>query len=388
MNDSHQHTEQQQQTIIQQLQGQLQSEKRLAQLFHSAPEQAIDTLLQKLPDAQPQEHNSDVMDVGIKVEGLLDYAYSRGVHHFVQQLDNDMLTRVFADLSSAENGGKQKKWPEGKKISRDSLLDVFELFGFDMLRDLKLKTLRQLVKMLQFDTDAQSVLEYALDIADEILLNGAREVMQELTLDQLKSFCRILGYRISGSKVELMDRLLNMAFPGILDEEEQKSLLRRAPQDVKRSKKESKAKREKVSESDVESAKEGPSSKKQKTESEEKIELKPKLLTKEQAQEIRPPIAKGITKFDLTQFYWQDEIQAYCREHGINAAGNKRAQIQRVLDYLDNPENKGYKKKGGRGRGRRKATVETTTTNTATTASQGDKEQEGQDAPKEDIGST
>lgn len=361
-------TEQEQQ-IVQQLQGQLQSEKRLAQLFCSAPKQTIDTLLQKLPDARPQEQNSEVASIGARVEGLIDYAYSRGVHHFVQLLDNDMLARIFAELSSSSEVDGQRKWEKGEKFSRDALFDVFEQFGFDMLRGLKLGTLRQLVKMLQFDTDAQSVLEYALDIADEILLNGTRDIIQELTVDQLKSFCHFVGFKISGGKVELMDRLLDVAFPGILDEEERRSLLREAPQASQDSS--NGHDRKNIGRGGKrESEQASPSPKRQKTTSAKKPAKK--LLTKEQAQEIRPPIAKGITKFDLTQFYWQDEILAYCKEHGINAAGNKKDQIQRVLNYLDNPENKGYKRKGGRGRGRSKS-------------SQSDKEQKNQGISKEDI---
>lgn len=344
------------------------SERRLARLLRKAPEQIMTTLAEKIHQVLVPSlgEGEDLLSSGNRedrVEGMLDYIYSNGVNQFVGRVSDKLLSQLLGDLVTAwqrptGNNGDAKN-DTNKRVyrpetidtvtnlvqssghgnvdaKRNALLDVIEDAGLDILRDISIETLKACVKLLQFDTDAELLDEFATDVADEILLIGAREMMHQLTLDQLKEYCRVCNYKVSGAKADLMDRLLDGVFPGILDENE-KEEVRAQSTPTKRAQKESK-KATSATSSTKSSKKAAPP--------------KQRMLTREEAENIRPPIAIGITKFDLEQFYWQDEILAFCRENGINTSGNKRDQIQRILRYLENPEDKGYKK-GRRGRGRR-----------------------------------
>lgn len=50
---------------------------------------------------------------------------------------------------------------------------------------------------------------------------------------------------------------------------------------------------------------------------------------------MRPQLTKDITIQDFKNFYWlKEELQLFCREHGISASGSKIEIAERIEVFL------------------------------------------------------
>jgi len=70
----------------------------------------------------------------------------------------------------------------------------------------------------------------------------------------------------------------------------------------------------------------------------------------EKPSKDKPKIKKGISKVDLRQHYYRDELVAYCKENDLPTSGHVTEVINRIMDHLDGKPVKakpaGKKRKG------------------------------------------
>jgi hypothetical protein len=70
----------------------------------------------------------------------------------------------------------------------------------------------------------------------------------------------------------------------------------------------------------------------------------PKIKSLRDLISIRKPIEKGITFFQLSA-YLNFELKEFCVKNNIKTSGNKRELLKRIINFLDDPEDKGFSKK-------------------------------------------
>jgi hypothetical protein len=239
------------------------------------------------------------------VKAIVDHCYQRGVEKFVSSVLNvDIMKTALQEAGETVSNN-----------SRDAVLKQFndsigtgegglEVF----LTKLNQPTLEEFVKLLDFETDATTKDQFSYDIADEVLLLGTRVLIEKASAATLKDALKTIGKKVSGKKAELEDRLLNEAFPGIIEENEEK---------------------------DSETPKKSKSATPKQS---------PALKNAEIIQN-RKPLEKGITYDEVFQGYWADELKDFCRKNGLRATSNKKDLIKRILNWFENPEEKGFPEK-------------------------------------------
>ena len=255
---------------------------------------------------------------------LIDWAYEHGIKKFFEQIEAKQLYKAME-----EAGVKSITETDTKDTLCEKFLDAVEQDtngpeGF--LSKMSVKTLKAFVSILDFETDAEDQKQYSEDIADELLLNGTRLLLKPLDKNQLSKTATKLGlkHRETASRNAIEDLVLNQVFDGIVCEEPEK--------------KEKKEKKEKTE-------KKKPNTRKSKTEKETSEKSEGKISREERDREIRenrPPLEKGITKDEIFQNYWANEIKDFCKENGIKTQGSKMDLIRRIVEFLDDPEKKGF----------------------------------------------
>jgi hypothetical protein len=260
------------------------------------------------------------------IDSLIDWAYEKGIIIFVQKIDLDALKKALG-----EAGVTVKSSVNSKEKVQEVLLDAVSADsdgpeGF--LNKMELKTLKSFVDVLDFETDAKTKKQFADDIADEILLNGTRELFDNVKLNDIKEAAKLLGLKATGKRSQILDRILNEPFPGILQEDDEET------ETKKSSSKKGKSSKSGSSSSATKEKKAKPESKLSRDELNEHIKA------------TRMPIEKGITKDDLYQLYWDVELKQFCVDNQLKKTGNKQEIIKRILAYLDDPNNKGFSKRG------------------------------------------
>jgi hypothetical protein len=236
---------------------------------------------------------------------LIDWCYETGIVKFINDVDVEKLKESMKEAHVAVDKSASKN-----KL-REQFLDAVSsdergLEGF--LGKMQLDTLKYFVKLLDFETDASTKKQFADDIADEILLNGVQELFESMKLPDLKEAAKLIGVNSSGSKPMLLDRILNEAFPGILLDDVE----------TKGKKKQTRTREE---------------WKKIRQEANEKIRAN------------RPELKKGITKDEIFQNYWDQELKDFCVKHNLKKSGNKNELIKRILAYLEDPTQTGFKER-------------------------------------------
>jgi hypothetical protein len=239
------------------------------------------------------------------IDSLIDWCYETGIVKFINDVDVEKLKESMKEAHVAVDKSASKN-----KL-REQFLDAVSsdergLEGF--LGKMQLDTLKYFVKLLDFETDASTKKQFADDIADEILLNGVQELFESMKLPDLKEAAKLIGVNSSGSKPMLLDRILNEAFPGILLDDVE----------AKGKKKQTRTREE---------------WKKIRQEANEKIRAN------------RPELKKGITRDEIFQNYWDQELKDFCVKHNLKKSGNKNELIKRILAYLEDPTQTGFKER-------------------------------------------
>jgi len=66
----------------------------------------------------------------------------------------------------------------------------------------------------------------------------------------------------------------------------------------------------------------------------------------------KPEIKKGITKVDLQQHFYREELITYCKDNNLVTSGNKRQLIDRIINHFDGKALAGKKRKASPSKGR------------------------------------
>jgi hypothetical protein len=274
--------------------------EQLAELMKKLSLPTLNTLVEGREVSVEQGANkTDIID------SLIDWCYETGIVKFINDVDVEKLKESMKEAHVAVDKSASKN-----KL-REQFLDAVSsdergLEGF--LGKMQLDTLKYFVKLLDFETDASTKKQFADDIADEILLNGVQELFESMKLPDLKEAAKLIGVNSSGSKPMLLDRILNEAFPGILLDDVE----------AKGKKKQTRTREE---------------WKKIRQEANEKIRAN------------RPELKKGITRDEIFQNYWDQELKDFCVKHNLKKSGNKNELIKRILAYLEDPTQTGFKER-------------------------------------------
>lgn len=222
------------------------------------------------------------------IDEIVDISFDRGVKEFVLLLSIDQLKLIFQDIEMKLHSNIKKN------EIRELFFSKIEEEGLEiLLKKLNKTTLEEFIKVLKFQTDATNVNELADDINDEIYYNGARFILNNLSMNELKEILKNLNIsNKSNDKNILIDKILSLEFPGVFTHEEEKE--------------KKKKKLEKLSTNEK----------------------------RKQLEKIRPKIEKGITRDELQQYYWSDEIKSYCKENGIKV-DTKKEMIKKIIKLLD-----------------------------------------------------
>jgi len=216
--------------------------------------------------------------------------------------------------------------------------------------------------------------EIKKSIADEVLLLGSEAFFNDLNVTSLKQVCAEYSLRTTGSKTELVERLMVKIFElEPLEEQEEKENHVNHPRKKKEQKKASdeqiaktKERKESPIKKNVKKKEEKKEDKKEKTpeKKEDKKESK-KRKAEEKSKEERPAkkekketkpslssIHKGTTAFDLHNTHNLTDLQKYCKSHSLAATGSKKDVIKRILEFVDPKHETPHVPIGGIYRGR------------------------------------
>jgi len=164
--------------------------------------------------------------------------------------------------------------------------------------------------------------EMMKQIADEVMLTGMESFLHKLTAPLLKSHCSEMSISQSGTKKELIERLMVHIFE-------------LEPLDNEKTKKTKKTK--------------GKSSKKEKSKNDNKDRKNENGKKEKQKQGttrekfVAPPletirVGKYDTHVTLYDNFNLPDLVAFCKQNGIKASGKKKEVIKRILSYLHTGE--------------------------------------------------
>lgn len=216
---------------------------------------------------------------------------TKGEQNFITALEQnkETLKRLLEEYGcEIKSNGKTALKAELKKIIEDKSIN-------SLISKAKAETLRSVCTALEFETeDDVPKNELVDDINEEVIISGARAILNKLKSTEIKELCKTLEVRHTATKTKSIDIMLHEAFPALEVEEE-------------------KAEKGKASE-----------------------ELKAN----------RKPIESGITADDLLQQYFIDELRQYCKDNGLTVGGKKSLIIKRIMSFLAGDRTttvKGYK---------------------------------------------
>eukprot|EP00761_Pharyngomonas_kirbyi_P013533 gb/GECH01013562.1/.p1 GENE.gb/GECH01013562.1/~~gb/GECH01013562.1/.p1 ORF type:complete len:333 (+),score=89.89 gb/GECH01013562.1/:1-999(+) len=226
------------------------------------------------------------------VDKIIDYSYNKGIKDLVEIMEKDVMK-----TSLKEYGNKDI--PNNKSKLTKDMFAAIEKKGLEaFLKKLTKKTLGIYAKILAFEEEDNNNLKVMRQaVMEETILVGARSFMEGYVAKSLKEMCKHLSLKQSGKKDLLIDRLLNVAFPGLTDESE-----------------------------------EGGS---EEEETKEEEEVQPAKMSRKEIERIRPELKKGIAYDDIFQYYWVDELRNFCKKEGVVSSGKKHVLIKRVIAYLE-----------------------------------------------------
>jgi len=198
-------------------------------------------------------------------------------------------------------------------------------------------------------------------IADEVMLTGMESFLNKLTSAILKSHCTEMTLPSTGSKNQLVEKLMVHIFElEPLEEEKSKSKKdKKKPAEKskgKESKKETKKETKKDTKKETKASqkksptksptkkvetKASPSKKRKREEKPAKVADKKAKVAKPAREKFVAPPLTTITKgkfdnfTDLYDNFNLPDLQKYCKENSLKVSGKKKDTIKRIISYLD-----------------------------------------------------
>jgi len=172
-------------------------------------------------------------------------------------------------------------------------------------------------------------------IADEVMLTGMESFLNKLNLPVLKSHCMEMELLASGTKIQLVERLMVHIFELEPLEDEKKKEKSTSPDKKKDKSKVGKGKEK--SGNKKKDKKETPE--KEKTAEKKAIKKDKGEPSPKRTKFVAPPLdtirkGKFDTYVDLYDNFNLPDLQDYCKKEGLKVSGKKPVLIKRILNYL------------------------------------------------------
>eukprot|EP00761_Pharyngomonas_kirbyi_P011299 gb/GECH01011324.1/.p1 GENE.gb/GECH01011324.1/~~gb/GECH01011324.1/.p1 ORF type:complete len:320 (+),score=81.65 gb/GECH01011324.1/:1-960(+) len=203
-----------------------------------------------------------------------EHADRKGLTHFYESLDKDVLRAALECVDQApDHNNKQKMLNEFRaQLEKNTSFE-------DFLQEMSKDVLEQLCAALGFQTEGSEE-EMMEALIEEVSIAGARELFNGMTKDYLLDCAHELKIKTTGSKTDLINRVLAKAFPVLKSEPASSS----------------------------------------------------KQTSKPEVEKV--PIKKGISRDELFQSYYLPELKEYCKKEGIKISGTRKQLADRILKYL------------------------------------------------------
>eukprot|EP01080_Neovahlkampfia_damariscottae_P007753 gene7753-12223_t len=253
-------------------------------------------------EQKPEKEKEDLIDQ------VVDFAFDKGVKDFVKSLETK---NMFKGLEESIKIDKKEK--EKREKLKDLFFDQIEEDGLEeFLKKMKMDTLNLYVESLKFKTNADTIEELSKDINDEIIYIGSRFILSKISIDLLNEISNSLKLKKLKKKLHLIDSILKTEFNGIE--------LTPSSDDEDENDEEEEEEREEEKQEN------------------ENINIKESLYfgkTREEMKKIRPKLEIGISKNDLQDCYWADELKEFCKINGLGLKGSKTDNIRKILKYFE-----------------------------------------------------
>jgi len=209
-------------------------------------------------------------------KAIADDAFNTGIKKFVEILPADLLDSLGVETKSDDGAHKLHRSVARKRVIQKIQEDTPQKF-FDKLDS---KVLAQLVdSAFDEDDDKPTSKKHVEGLITKIDEFGLENALSTLSLPELADLAHALKLKVSSNTSS------NAFITAIM------------------------------------------SGKDQKTEK-KKAEVQTPSKTK-------PKIAKGVTKADLQQHFYREELATYCKENGLSHSGHKSALINHIINHLE-----------------------------------------------------
>jgi hypothetical protein len=246
-------------------------------------------------------------------ELITEKAESKGVNQLLGALEKETLKTMVEHLGEkVEHNSKVKLQQSLQAFLKDKGTE-------ETIKKQTVDSLKECIKSLSATPKATKHAELVEELQDQLQIAGLTEMLSLMTKPFITEVLEELKLKKSGNKESGIKRIVNDAFPDLVE----------LGEDNDEEKEDKKKSGEKKS-----------GEKKTKKSSEKKS-------TEEKERPPVPPLKKGITHDQIFQAYYQTELKDYCKKEGLLTAGSKQVLIKRILAYLggDSTTTKpGYKK--------------------------------------------
>jgi hypothetical protein len=249
-------------------------------------------------------------------ELITEKAESKGVNQLLGALEKETLkTMVEALGEKVEHNSKVKLQQSLQTFLKDNGTE-------ETIKKQTVDSLKECIKSLSATPKATKQADLVEELQDQLQIAGLTEMLGLMTKPFITEVLEELKLKKSGNKESGIKRILNDAFPDLVElgeDEEEK-------EDKKKS---------------------GEKKSGDKKSGEKKTKKSVDKKSEEKERPPVPPLKKGITHDQIFQAYYQTELKDYCKKEGLLTAGSKQVLIKRILAYLggDTTTTKpGYKK--------------------------------------------
>ena len=298
------------------------TDTNLGRILEKLKKETLKKILNTI-EQKPEKEKEDMIDQ------IVDFGFDKGVKDFVKALDTKYIIKGLEE--TIKNIDKKEK----REKLKDKFFDKIEQDGLEeFLKKMKIETLNIYVKSLKFQTNADTIEELSKDINDEVIYIGSRFILSKISIDLLNEISISLKLKKLKKKLNLIDSILKTEFKGIESIEEEEEEEEECEDDDEEEKEDTNEANEEEKEIDNDEKMNTITTTSSSTGSDVK-ENKYFGKTREEMKKIRPKLEVGISKADIQDCYWADELKEFCKENGLGMKGSKPDNIRKIMNHFE-----------------------------------------------------
>jgi len=301
------------------------TDTNLGRILEKLKKETLKKILNTI-EQKPEKEKEDMIDQ------IVDFGFDKGVKDFVKALDTKYIIKGLEE--TIKNIDKKEK----REKLKDKFFDKIEQDGLEeFLKKMKIETLNIYVKSLKFQTNADTIEELSKDINDEVIYIGSRFILSKISIDLLNEISISLKLKKLKKKLNLIDSILKTEFKGIesIEEEEDSE---DDDDDEDEEEEEDAYEEEKEIDNDEKKMNTITTTSSSSTSSSTGSDVKENKYfgkTREEMKKIRPKLEVGISKADIQDCYWADELKEFCKENGLGMKGSKPDNIRKIMNHFE-----------------------------------------------------